>query len=84
LRRPHSWTSGPPLGFDQFCAAWAEQFKNAAALGAPLLNALTAIETLARPENRHLLQEAQAKLPSGYEVISMALVNYGVLTRTVP
>ncbi|HWV98960.1 MAG TPA: DUF3631 domain-containing protein [Candidatus Acidoferrum sp.] len=56
------------LDHEQFCAAWAAQFRSPSALGAPLLEALSAIETLAIPENRPLLQDALSHLPRGYEV----------------
>ena len=56
------------LNHEQFCAAWAARFRSPAAFGAPLLEALTAIETLALPENRQLLDDALSHLPPGYEI----------------
>src|SRR5271166_6367715 len=56
------------LNHEQFCAAWAAQFRSPSAFGAPLLQALIAIETLALPENRQLLDDALSHLPSGYDI----------------
>src|SRR5512140_71780 len=56
------------LDHEEFCAAWAGQFRRAGAFGAALVEALEAIETLALPENRPLLEAALAHLPTGFEV----------------
>jgi hypothetical protein len=36
--------ANPPLEHENWCTAWAAQFKSPAAFGAPLLNALIAID----------------------------------------
>ncbi|HEV2394429.1 MAG TPA: DUF3631 domain-containing protein [Verrucomicrobiae bacterium] len=56
------------LGHEEFCAAWAAQFTCPGRFGAPLLEALVAIHTLALPENAHLIEPALAKLPPGFEI----------------
>jgi hypothetical protein len=56
------------LTHEEFCAAWAVQFSSPGALGAPLRDALLAIETLALPENHHRLEAALTNLPAGYHV----------------
>ena len=56
------------LDFEQFCQAWAAQFSSPSRFGAPLLDALLAIENLAQPENESLLKEALSHLPPGYVV----------------
>jgi hypothetical protein len=54
--------------FDNFCNGLSAQFRSLAAFGAPLIEALVAIETLALPENHLLLEEGLSHLPTGFEV----------------
>jgi hypothetical protein len=61
-------TSLNSLSFEEYCAAWASQFKSADNFGAPLLDALHAIEFLAQTENAATLDDALSHLPPGYEI----------------
>ncbi|HWX19435.1 MAG TPA: DUF3631 domain-containing protein [Candidatus Binatia bacterium] len=54
--------------YERFCAAAAAQFSATDTLGAPLLKALMEIETLARPENAALLEDAISRLPSYFDL----------------
>jgi hypothetical protein len=56
------------LDFEQYCAAWPAQFKSLEGFGAPLVEALTAIEKLSLPENAALLEQARGALPAGYDL----------------
>jgi hypothetical protein len=60
--------ANPPPDHENWCSAWAAQFKSPAAFGAPLRNALLDIETLSLPENRTLLEHALSNLPAHFEV----------------
>lgn len=55
---------GAGLNYEQFCAAWAEQLSRP--LPEPMLQALHAIEHLALPENRALLQQTIAQAPPNF------------------
>jgi hypothetical protein len=54
------------LDFEQFCDAWAAQLKSPEGFGAPVLEALGAIEMLSLPENAALFEKAVSTLPPGY------------------
>src|SRR5690349_107063 len=54
--------------FEEFCVAWATQFKSIRQFGAPLIEALYAIEFLAMPENASILDDAISHLPPGYDI----------------
>src|SRR4029077_6080167 len=56
------------LDCEDFCAAWAVQFASISGFGAPLLQALADIETLALPVNRPILEDPLSHLPPGYNV----------------
>jgi hypothetical protein len=55
------------LTLQEYCAAWAAQFGAVDQLGAPLLQALRAIEFLAQRENATILNAALSQLPAGCE-----------------
>ena len=81
--------ANPPPNHEEFCAAWAEQFKSAHTFAQPLRDALVAIETLARPENQPLLEEPLSHLPPGFEVRrDLPLLNQAlhlwVIAQTTP
>ena len=57
------------LAHDVFCRAWADQFKRAKDFAPPLFYVLVQIDTLARRENRPVLDEAIHHLPSGYDSV---------------
>ena len=57
-----------PMSYEQFCDAWAAQFRAFNTLGLPLLQALSDIETLALHDNRTLLDNALSNLPPEYEI----------------
>ena len=52
--------------FDEFCRGMAELFRSLETFGAPLREALLAIETLAQPENASLLEEVLSHAPEGW------------------
>lgn len=56
------------LNFEEYCAAWAAQFRSANQFRPPLLQALHDIEALASPDNAAPLDDALAHLPPGYEI----------------
>nr|UXE45791.1 hypothetical protein Hi04_10k_c5218_00004 [uncultured bacterium] len=56
------------LTHPEFCSAWAIQFRLAYAFAPPLPQVLRAIETLARPENDHLIERVASSLPSGFAI----------------
>ena len=66
---------GAKLDFEQSCTAWAAQFSSPSRFGAPLLDALLAIDNLARPENESLLTEALSHLPPNYVDRNQSLLN---------
>jgi len=61
-------TSLNNLTFEEYCSAWATQLTCANQFGAPLLEALHAVEFLALPENAPILTDALSHLPRGYEI----------------
>jgi hypothetical protein len=61
-------TSLNSLTFEEYCAAWAKQFASVNEFGAPLQEALHAIEFLAMPDNASILDGALSQLPPGYEI----------------
>jgi putative DNA primase/helicase len=53
---------------EEWWAAWAAQFSAPETLGPGLLSALIDIESLARPENSDILEDALSQLPPGFSI----------------
>jgi hypothetical protein len=66
----HQLLSARGLDDEEFCRAWAEQFKTAHTFGLPLYQALLDIEALASPENEDLLLRTLNSLPPEYSSIT--------------
>ena len=61
------------LEWEPYLEGWAAQFRAPRDFGAPLLQALRQIDTLARPENDALRQEALSRVPDGWIILAFNL-----------